>query len=212
MSRLLANIASMFRSFLDHSDAYVSREFGKESEQWGTWKGQQSALYDGHFSYRFMYKLRNFMQHVDMPPIKIGMKMSIEDQNRIDISLDFDRDKLLQEPHIWKEKLAQEIERQPPLICAIATLRDWRQCFDILGAAILTIRGNAALEAARRIEAARARLGDERGKLCLAYIPPGQTPRDRLDISMEWLPEAVAAQVIAAAIGMARTTLEAAKS
>jgi len=67
LNRLMINFLSAVRTFLDHTETNLKRTYGKESENLKTFKKNCSSCYDNYFSYRFLYKLRNYSQHVGMP-------------------------------------------------------------------------------------------------------------------------------------------------
>ncbi|MBN9653237.1 hypothetical protein J0K78_03085 [Halobacillus sp. GSS1] len=61
-NRLLLNFLNSFRAFLDHSSqGYLTKNHKKDYED------LISRFYDSNFSYRFFYKLRNFITHYSFP-------------------------------------------------------------------------------------------------------------------------------------------------
>lgn len=125
INRLFLNYLSSMRTFLDHSEAFLSRKFGKESSQFLEFKKLTSVFYDNSFAYRFFYKLRNYAQHIGLPLSRILFATEYNRKdNQIKGSLNvlFDRDKLLLNYDGWgvvksdletKEKEFDAI----PLIC-----------------------------------------------------------------------------------------------
>jgi hypothetical protein len=67
LNRLVLNFLSAFRTFIDHAQTDLDRTYGKESENFKIFKESSSLCFDNCFSYRFLYKLRNYSQHVGMP-------------------------------------------------------------------------------------------------------------------------------------------------
>jgi len=63
----LLNILSAVRTFVDHAETALKREYGKEAQQVTDFKKAASGEFDGDFSYRFMSQLRNFTQHCGLP-------------------------------------------------------------------------------------------------------------------------------------------------
>jgi len=78
LNRRLSNLLSSIRLFLDHSEFAFKRKYGKKSEEVEAFKKYASEKYDSSFSYRFVYKLRNYVQHCGIP---IGSANSIEDDS-----------------------------------------------------------------------------------------------------------------------------------
>lgn len=64
--RLLSFVAA-FRTYVDQSEARLKRQYGKVSDQLAAFKKLAAESFDGYFEYRFLYKLRNFVQHVGFP-------------------------------------------------------------------------------------------------------------------------------------------------
>ena len=67
LSRRLLNYLSAVRMFTDQSESTIKREFGSSSERFQRYKEYESELYDSSFAYRFLYKLRNYAQHLGLP-------------------------------------------------------------------------------------------------------------------------------------------------
>jgi hypothetical protein len=67
LNRLVLNFLSAVRTFLDHAETKLKTTYGEESENFKVFKKSCSLCFDNCFSYRFLYKLRNYSQHVGMP-------------------------------------------------------------------------------------------------------------------------------------------------
>jgi hypothetical protein len=76
LNRYIMNLLTAVRTFLDHTERNLTHRHGKDSEQFQAFKKATAEAYDSSFAYRFLYKLRNYVQHRGMP---IG-KMSINTQ------------------------------------------------------------------------------------------------------------------------------------
>lgn len=70
----LLNLLSALRTFVDHAETALKREYGKESQQVNDFKAAASVEFDGNFSYRFMSQLRNFTQHCGLPLGELNFK------------------------------------------------------------------------------------------------------------------------------------------
>jgi hypothetical protein len=64
---MLINLLTAFRTYLDHTESRLKRQYGQNSPQLQAFKSATAAAFDGTFEYRFMYKLRNFIQHSGFP-------------------------------------------------------------------------------------------------------------------------------------------------
>lgn len=196
-SRQLLNILSMFRSLLDHSDFSLSREFGKNSEQLKKWKSIQSEQYDSFFEYRLFYKLRNYCQHIGVPPMQIGYTDSA-DQEGISFRLDLQRDQLLEERSVWNQQLIQDLESAPEKIPVIESLNNWSECFRAISKTLLEIKKEAATDAAKRVLAHRKEHGLplDVGQLCAVFLPTVDKKPDQLNLTLSWMPESKADELL----------------
>lgn len=82
----LANILNSFRTYEDHLKHCISDNLSEESNEFKKFKAILSDIYDSNFSYRFCYKLRNYIQHYELP-IK---KISYNDRQIINFSVNRD--------------------------------------------------------------------------------------------------------------------------
>jgi hypothetical protein len=67
INRHILNFLSSVRSFLDHTETKLKRNYGAESDRYKRFKDACKKVYDTSFSYRFLSKLRNYSQHCGMP-------------------------------------------------------------------------------------------------------------------------------------------------
>lgn len=188
LSRLLLNMLLMFRAFLDHTDASISREFGKSSSEMQSWKGKQAECFDSaNFAYRFFYKLRNYTQHVGMPPIHFSFFAEMGDPG-IGLKLNFSRDELLKED-LWKQ-VKKDLVNQHEEISVLEVVNDWSESFISLSGSLLEFRKKMAFDAAERIVNLRKKhnLTDE-GKLCLFKSSIKAHESESLALTLSWFPE-----------------------
>lgn len=200
ISRSLMNIMSSFRSFLDHADTYLTPKFGSPSSELIAWKTLQASEYDERFAYRFLYKLRNYVQHEGMPPLSISFSSSANTEN-VTMRIDLDRDRLLEARKTFKTRVVADLEEQPPLIPVYELMQDWVGCFQRLANAYLLGRACDAAEAARRILSLRLRVGSSEGFVHLARIDDGDINPERFSLSLRSIPEALARRALLCANG-----------
>lgn len=109
----LLNFMMSARTFLDHMETFIKREYGKDSGEIGLFKKLAAAEFDSKFSYKFMYKLRNYVQHCGMPPLSYSKTKVLEGESPYaSITLDFDRDALLSGYDSWGAIVKPELEAQ----------------------------------------------------------------------------------------------------
>lgn len=194
-SRMLANLCSMFRSFLDHTDRYFLYEFGKLSPQYSEWRRLISSEYDKNFSYKLMYLIRNYIQHYDMPPIALSIKENIED-NGIEVRVDLQLDKLMEDPLI-KRKLALQNDLDLEDIPLVHMLDSWDDSFNRICNYITQIRMEGAVTSARYILKIRSELNiPENGRIAIIPFPVSESRPSSLKLKIDWMPENKAELII----------------
>lgn len=67
INRVLLNLLSSVRMYLDHTETTTHRKYGDTSPIYTNFRRACSDAYDNQFSYRFLYKLRNYAQHCGSP-------------------------------------------------------------------------------------------------------------------------------------------------
>jgi hypothetical protein len=109
----LLNLMMAARTFLDHMETFIKREFGKESEEIHIFDSLKSEEFDTKFSYKFMYKLRNYVQHCGMPPLSYSKTKKFDvEQPFATLTLEFDRDALLASFDGWGAIVKPELQAQ----------------------------------------------------------------------------------------------------
>jgi hypothetical protein len=118
MNQRILNFLSSMRTYLDHTETRLKRKSGETSQQVKEFKLATAKEFDGHFAYRFVYKLRNYTQHCGMPLGKIaGMSNRINHrsndtvQNTMDFY--FTKSELLSNFDGWGDLVKSEIEALP---------------------------------------------------------------------------------------------------
>ena len=126
LNRLILNLLASARMFLDHTEYSLKGKYGKTSKEFNDFKKMCSYKYDTNFSYRFLYRLRNFAQHCGMPVGRIqfssfqdreeGSKSYEAEYSNLNLlskhtlSIFFDRNKLLESFDGWGKNVKQELE------------------------------------------------------------------------------------------------------
>ncbi len=129
LNRLLMNYLSSIRTYLDHSETKLKKRYGKSSSEFDNFKKCTSEFYDNKFAYRFIYKLRNYAQHIELPISIIGYEtqrtLNSQKIKRI-LTPYFDREELLGKYTDWgvvKDDLLKE-KRTFPLMPIIEQMTD----------------------------------------------------------------------------------------
>lgn len=115
LNRLILNLLSSIRTYLDHTETRLKREYGVSSEEWLLFKQQTSYAYDNYFEYRFLYKLRNYSQHCGLPAGSAEVT-SFQDENSIwrdKMNVLFNRDNLISEYDGWTNLVEADLKKMP---------------------------------------------------------------------------------------------------
>lgn len=109
----LNNFLSSMRTFLDHSERILKKEYGKNSEEVKNFKELTNRLYDSHFSYRFLYKLRNYAQHngLGITHFNISKEYGVDNNINIESIISLNRDLILDD-FKWNP-ITKDIQNQP---------------------------------------------------------------------------------------------------
>lgn len=117
INRHLLNLLSSLRTFLDHTETCLKRRHGPRSERVTAFKAVTSAAFDSSFSYRFLWQLRNYVQHCGMPVGKMSVHIDFDEESSQPLSqsleLLFSRDALLDNYNNWHRMVKSELEAMP---------------------------------------------------------------------------------------------------
>ena len=155
VNRLIINYLSSCRTFLDHTEFKLKRVYGEKSQRFIVFKTATALEYDNNFSYRFLYKLRNYTQHCGMPlgGIKFSSKEEPEFSGNITntLSIYFDRNRLL-EFDKWGSPVEEELRKLPTECDIIPYIQEFKKSLDRLN--LVLIKDNIAklIESAEKIE------------------------------------------------------------
>jgi hypothetical protein len=121
LNRTFLNLLSSIRSYLDFMERLLNKRFGKESIIFNNFKQYCSREYDSNFSYRFLYRLRNYAQHKGFPINRIGGGKSLipDDPSKVKVYLEVNilRDEILND-FDWGN-LENEVKNLPEKIDVI---------------------------------------------------------------------------------------------
>jgi len=126
INRMIANLLSSCRIYIDHTQNHLDRIYGGNTVEISRFKKIVKDIYDNNFSYRFMYELRNHVQHNSLPVsvlrypapensgkenelIKYGIKLEINIE-------DIKRDKEIVNKRIFSEIENMKVIQLIPII------------------------------------------------------------------------------------------------
>lgn len=114
MNRLILNFLASVRTFLDHTETRLKREYGENSEELTFFKSETAKAYDNNFCYRFLYKLRNYSQHCGLPAGSVSINSNGDKNNKTvnTLNLLLVKDALLNNYESWGNPVKGELQNQ----------------------------------------------------------------------------------------------------
>lgn len=111
------SVLSEITTFLNYAERHLKHEYGHDSDQFKMFKKQTHIEYDASPSYRFVYQLRNYALHFDVPingmTVEDGERDPTTGRVKKIVRVELDRDKLLNSGFDWR-KVRPDIEEFPP--------------------------------------------------------------------------------------------------
>lgn len=132
-NRRLFNFLGSFVSFVDHSKTYLTRKFGKDSDELIEFIKTTNFHFDNTFGYRFFCKLRDYTIHCGMPMGNISAT-AIRNENEgvyeNTVTLKFGRDELLQKfpSKKWGNIVGPELEKKEEFFSVSNLVYDTMVC------------------------------------------------------------------------------------
>lgn len=179
LASLLFGWLSTGRLFLEHGEASLSAMFGKDSTERDTFEKATNWAYDHSVGYRFSYKLRNAFQHVGMPALSITIQRDHE-ENRNELRLVADRDRLLEEYDSWGVPVRRDLEAMPPQFDINPLISGAMAQFEWLAGHVREPKRLAALGVVDMLDDIIAKVGDVQGATMLMKIADTQEDEMKL--------------------------------
>jgi hypothetical protein len=183
-SRLILNYLSSFRMFTDHSETALKRRFGKDSRAFSEYKAIESRQYDSVFAYRFLYRFRNFVQHLGLPIEKIS-HTDTRELGPEPLKIMMTKRRLLEDRDVWGA-VVTEIESLPDEISITEYFPQLRPCVEVLRAAYHAEDGDKIVPAKDSLVRLINEIGASIGKPCfplLLAMPEGGRENMKLQIN-----------------------------
>ncbi|SCC63243.1 hypothetical protein [Kosakonia oryziphila] len=113
---LIFNFLTSARTFIDHMQANIHKSDDEKGTKISFFKEITAHEFDSKFSYKFMGKLRNYVQHCGMPPINYNISKNYEEINILSTTLNamFNWDALLKEYDSWGSHVIPQLKAQTP--------------------------------------------------------------------------------------------------
>lgn len=163
----LLNFEATFRSVLDHWETHIKRTYGgKESNEAKAFKQATGKEYDEHFSYRFIYELRNYTLHCDVPISRASAKLHPNGTKTVEVIIK--RDKLL-ETYDWPKKV--KLEEMPEEFEIHVHIKQAFECLSRIHQACLNIGDTKKVyEAALKIYKLKSDNKAQKGEFSIVHF------------------------------------------
>jgi hypothetical protein len=196
INRHLINFLSAVRMFLDHSETNLKELYGRDSEKARRFENACSDAYDNSFSYRFLYKLRNYAQHCGTPlgQVELGSKLVGTHPDVVQhlFAIRFSRDELLKRYKLWGKSLAEEIRNLPSKFDIVPHVKEMMKHLENINLTRFEDDLPELLQSAKFVQNLIIETKDKPGLPCILWFeeiirtPDGKP--ERLNLSMQWLP------------------------
>jgi hypothetical protein len=155
------------RAYLDHTEARIKRQYGKDSVEARHYIQTTNELFDGFFAYRFVCKLRN-AQHVDFAQISVIIRDSGNDEPAGVVV--FNRDALLETYDGWGS-VAGELKKFPESFSMDEIVATMMQCIGWLAYEVAEIDRPTVEKVAAVVNGAIADVPAGPGRPVLICLP-----------------------------------------
>lgn len=108
----ILNYMMSVKTLLDHMETSINRRYGANSTEFVEFKTLTGNEFDSKFSYRFMYKLGNFVQHCGMPPLSYTISKSLDETSStliVELIVYFMRDELIRGFSKWGSQVKTDL-------------------------------------------------------------------------------------------------------
>jgi hypothetical protein len=187
VNRLVLNYLSSIRTYLDHTETRLKREYGDNSEEYLKFKDLTSAAYDENFSYRFLYKLRNYAQHCGLPTGSISLSSHADGDGgtKTSLTLSLVRDELLNKFSSWGEKVKEELKKCEEHFDVLSLINHKLQILQTINSEINSQIYHKLLPAGQALFELMLEASAKEGAPCL--IKASGTD-EKLKMSIQWFP------------------------
>lgn len=192
VNRHILNFLSSVRTFLDHSETNFKKRYGIESTKYKKFKDACSDVYDNSFSYRFLYKLRNYAQHCGMPVGSLNLNSKVINQKTSEtsesIELLFNRDDLLQNYDSWGAKLSEELRQLPQKFVINPHMNEVMKSIEHINILLIEEELPKLLKSAKDLQEFLKPIEGNYGRPCILRFHDINGDGQKLNLQVEWIP------------------------
>jgi len=110
----VTNLLSSVTAFLASTQIRLKKEVGEVDPRYILWDSLRKKLHNENFSYRFLYELRNYSQHSNVPISEANVHIDdiVSDTRKVKSTLYINKIELFNSGYEWKKGLKLEIQAQ----------------------------------------------------------------------------------------------------
>jgi len=187
----ILNYLLAIRIFLEHTEISLKKRYGAGSQRVTRFKAACSNEYDRHFSYRFFYKLRNYVQHCGMPPIEFSLQSKEVDPNTKQVShsleVRLNRDELLSFDG-WGSQVKGEIQGLPSKFEISEYVSEMMKCLERIDRVLVEDDIPELMKSTEYIRQMIAPTKNIGGTPCILKVTDTSGNRKELKVEIEWIP------------------------
>lgn len=196
VNRRLRGFFTEFRTFLDYAETSLKNEHGKNSDKVRRFKEACSKEYDGNFAYRFIYYLRNYGQHVNLPLGDVRLRsgeLDTEAEHTHYLTFEVNRDALLNSSFSWKASVRAELEKLPTRFQLDPYIEKTMEALERIHVTLVAVKTPDTKLAAKYISDMAGSI-KEQGAPCVVFGAPdaGSEVPEVINPVQEWIPVEIA--------------------
>ncbi len=194
VSRKLLNLSASFGSYIDHQEIHFSQTYGKRSEVTLNWKAARDKIRDSSVAFPLMRDLRNYVLHVDLPPLHASLSSNLEEHT---LELTLLKKRLLRPNANWNAEVRRYISSHDGDIPLLELVSLWLVCFQALARYTNEVRLGDAYASAELLLGIRRMFNIADGGMIGLWDDYPLHRVDSLQMHLAWLNEAGARQLLA---------------
>jgi len=182
INRRLRTFFTEFYYFVEYAETKLKRQYGKDSEQAKEFKKATSEQFDNSFAYRFVYHLRHYAQHINLPINALSLQSGEFDfltaTTNYNLLVETNRDELLNSGFDWRARdIRPQLRSLPPKFELNTYIEEMMECLEKVYVVFVSIGLPDAKRGAAHIKNLVEPIGS-RGRPCVYHldVPENVTP------------------------------------
>jgi hypothetical protein len=178
VNRKLRGFLAEMRSFLDHAEAELKHEYGKEADEVQSFLTARSQIFDSSPSYRLVYKLRDYALHRNVAIQRMTFRSELNRETgepQSFLSLHVIRDELLQTSFTWGKHVKPYLAQLPEQFKLDPHIQIAMYLLEKVNVALVAAKLPKAKQAASYINKLAGSV-QQPGAPCVVFNAPGRDP------------------------------------